>query len=142
MANIWKKWLTNSGRVRVVFALLYLFTTLGIPLSHTFQPFDKDVHHQHLEYSSCFLNSDEHIEVQNSIAFNQNDITETTKPNSQYCPTCLFLLTSKAFRSCSNISLYSTQTFVRTYVLLQLSFIKQLEWFCSAPLRAPPSITS
>ena len=142
MANIWKKRLTNSGRVRVVFALLYLFTTFYTLPSHTCQRVDKDVHNQNSGYSNHFLRSEENIKACNAIAFNQNDITETTKFSTQYCPVCLFLLTSKAFRPCSNVSLYSTQTVVRTQFLPQLSFIKQLEWFCSAPLRAPPGITS
>jgi len=134
-----KKWLTNSGRVQVIFALLYLLTTFGIPLSHTCQLVDKNVHPRHSECSSRLLHSESDVETQHATVLNQSSLTETYR---LHCPACLFSLTSKAFRARSNVSLCSTQTVVRTHILPQWDSIKQLEWFCSAPLRAPPSITS
>ena len=142
MVNIWKKWLKNVCEMRVVLVLLYGFATFGTPLYHTCQLADKGVDHRYSEYSSPRLHSDEYVKVQSVVVFNQNDITETAKSHNQYCAACLFSLTSKAFKLCPNTSLRSTQAVVRTQVLPQLSFIKQLEWFCSAPLRAPPIIAS
>ena len=137
MTNIWKKWLTGRGGMRVVLALLYLFATFGIPLSHTCKLGDKDGHNYHSECTSHQLQSDSSVEVHHT-AFNQNILSDRTDSHDLYCPACLYSLTSKAFKLYSNTSLYSAQTVVRTQVLPQLSFIKQLEWFCSAPLRAPP----
>ena len=142
MGNIWKKWFTNPGGMRVVLALLYGLATFGIPLGHTCQLADKDIHLRHLECSSHLLGNNSYAEVHHTATFNQNSLSDKTDFHDLYCPVCLYSLTSKAFKLCSKASLYSTQTVVRTQVLPQLNFIKQLEWFCSAPLRAPPSIAS
>jgi len=142
MTNIWKKWLTNPGGIRIVLALLYGLAMFGIPLSHTCQLADKDVHNHHSGCTGHRLLSDEHVEVQSVTAFNQNGLTEKDKSHNLHCPACLYSLTSKAFKLYSNASLYPIQTVVRTQILPQLDFTKQLEWFSSISLRAPPSITS
>ena len=142
MANIWKNWLKALGGLRVVLALLYLLATFSIPLSHTCHLADKDVHNYCSGCTGRGLLSDEHIEVQCVVVYNQNDTTETAKSHNKCCLACLYSLTSKAFKFYSNASLCSIKTVVKTQVLPQLSFTKQLEWFCSAPLRAPPSIAS
>ena len=141
MVNIWKKWFANPGGMRVVLVLLYLLATFDIPLSHTCQLTDKNVHNHNSECTSHLLQSNSYVEVHHT-AFNQNSLSGKTDAHDLYCPACLYLLTSKTAKLCSNTSLCSTQNVVRTQVLPQLSFIRQLEWFCSAPLRAPPSITS
>ena len=142
MADIWKKCLTNPGRMRIVFALLYLLTAFGIPLAHTYQLADKDIHHDHLECLNRLLHNDSYVKVQSATAFEQNGLTKPAESHDLYCPACLYSLTSKIFKSCSSTSMHSTQTVVRVQVLPQFCFIKQLEWFCSAPLRAPPCMTS
>ncbi len=142
MACVSKRWFINPGRVRVFLAFLYLFVTFGIPLSHTCQPADNEVYNHHSEGTRHLLHSDSCVEVHHTATLNQNSLSEKADSHDMYCPACLFSLTSKAFKLCSNNSLCSTQTIVRTQVLPQLSFIKQFEWFCSAPLRAPPSIAS
>jgi len=142
MADIWKKCLTNPGGMRVILAFLYLFAAFGIPRSHTCQLVDKDMHHRHSGFSSQLFHSDSYIEVHHIITFNQNSLSDKTDSHELDCPACLFSLTSKAFKLCSNTSLYSTQTVLRTQVLPQLSFIKQIDGFCSAPPRAPPNIAS
>ena len=142
MANIMKKWVTATWGIRVILAFLYLFATFGIPLSHTCQLTDKDIHNRHLECSSHLPGDDSYAEVHYTAVFNQNSLSDTTDSHDLYCPVCLYSLTPKAFKLCSNTSLCSTQNVVRTQILPELIFIKQLEWFCSAPLRAPPSIIS
>ena len=142
MSSILKKWIMLSGRIWVILALLYGLVAIGIPLNHTCQLADKDIHHRHSECSSHMLHSDSYVEVHHTAAFNQNSLSDKTDSHDLYCPACLYSLTSKVSKLCSNDSLCSIQTVVRTQVLPQLSFTKQLEWLCSAPLRAPPSITS
>ena len=140
MADIWKKWLKNPGWMRVVLAFLYLFTTFGTPLSHTCQLADKDIHRR---YSECTNHRHEGCNLTGlRLASSQSDCDNKNQPHSTYCSACLYSLTAKAFKFCSNASLYSIQAVVRTQILPQLNFTKQLEWFCSAPLRAPPSIAS
>ena len=141
MADIWKKWLKNPGGMRVVLAFLYLLATFGVPLSHTCQLADKDGYNYHSECTSYQLHNDSYVEV-HLTAFNQNNLSEKADSHNLYCPACLYSLTCKAFRVCSNGSLYSIQTVVRTQILPQLDFTKQLEWLSSISLRAPPSITS
>lgn len=141
MANIWKKWVAATGGMRSILAFLYILANLGISLDHTCQS-GKNVYHCHSERTNHQLEDDCYVAVQYITTFNQNSLSDKTETHNLYCPACLYSLTSKTFRLCSNVSLCSTQTVTRTQVLPQLSFIKQLEWFCSAPLRAPPSITS
>ena len=142
MVNVLKKNFTSHGQMRVVLALLYLLTTLSIPLSHTCQLAEKDAHNHHTECIGHQFQSNKCAEAHSAVALDQNDITETAKSQNHCCPACLYLLISKASKFCSNASLYSTQTVKRTQPLLQLGFTKQLEWLCSVSLRAPPSITS
>ena len=140
MAYIWKKWLTAPGGIRIILALLYLFVTFSIPLSHTCQLADKDVHSHHSECTNHRHEDGNLIELR--LASSQSNCDNKNQPNSTYCSACLYSLTSKAFKFCSNASLCSTQTVVRTQILPRLDFTKQLEWFSSVSLRAPPSITS
>ena len=137
MANILNKWLRAPQGTQIILAFLYVLVALGIPLNHTCHS-GRNVYHCHLECPNHQLADDCYATAQHAIAFNQNNLPGKTEAHSLCCPVCLYLLISKAFRFCSNASLCSTQTAVRTQVLPQLSFTKQLEWFCSNPLRAPP----
>ena len=139
MVGIWKKTLTNSGGMRVILVLLYGLATFGIPLSHTCQIVGGDIRQQ----SECADHGHEDGKLSESgLAFSQSNCDNENQPHSTYCSACLFSLTSKTFKLYLNTSLRPTQTVVRTQVLPKLSFVIQLELFCSAPLRAPPSIAS
>ena len=142
MVDIWKKLFTNRTRKQVFLTFLYLFVIFGIPLSHTCQSADKDIHHCRLESSSDLLNSDSYLEENHTAGFEQSSSSYKTDSHDLNCSACLFLLTAKVFELYPNISLYSTQTIAITQVLSQLNFIKQFKWLCSAPLRAPPIIAS
>ena len=142
MANIWKRRLVNSRGTGIILVFLYVFSTLGIQLSHTCQPFDGDTDHRHSECSGHLLQGDSDVEAHHTTIFNQNNLSEKADPHGLCCPACLYSLTSKTFKLYSNTSLCSTQTVIRTQALPQLSFTKQLECLYSALLRAPPSITS
>jgi len=142
MDVVWKKWITTTAIMHVFLALLYGVATFGIPFSHTCKLSDTDAHSRHAECSSHLLHDDSDSEVHHTTAFNQNNSSGKADSHNRSCPACLHSLTSKTVKFCSDTSLCFTQTVVRTQVLPQLSFTKQLEWFCSAPLRAPPSIAS
>ena len=140
MADIWKKWLNNPGGMRVILAFLYLLATFGIPLSHTCQLADKDIHRR---YSECTNHRHEDCNLTElRLVSSQSNCDNKNQPHSTYCSACLYSLTSKAFKFYSNASLYPIQTVVRTQILPQLDFIKQLEWLSLVSLRAPPGITS
>ena len=141
MGNAWKKWFTNPGGMQVVLVFLYMLAIFGIPLGHICKLSDKDRHDYHSGYISYHPKNDSSIRVHHTI-FNQNILSGKTDSHDLYCSVCLYSLTSKAFWTCSNISLHSTHAVKKTQILPQLSFTKQLEWFCSAPLRAPPHIAS
>jgi len=139
MVGIRKKLLTNSGGMRVILVLLYVLATFGIPLSHTCQVADGDIR----QHSECADHGHEDGKLSESgFAFSQSNCDNENQPHSTYCAACLYLQTSKTFKLYPNTSLRPTQTVVRTQVLPQLSFVIQIEWFCSAQLRAPPSIAS
>ena len=142
MANIWKNWFEVPGGMRIVLTLLYGLATFGIPLNHTCELSGKDVHNCHSEYASHQLHSDSYFEVHHTATFNPNNLSDKTDSHDMYCLACLYSLTSKDFKLFSNTSLGSIQTVVRTQILPQLNFTKQLEWLILISLRAPPSITS
>lgn len=137
MADIWKKCLKNPRGMRIILVLSYLLTTFGIPLTHTCELADNDIHH----YQSNCDGHQLHCDEPTVTAFYQYDSAETDESHDQYCMACLHSITSKTFKLCSD-SLYATQTVVRNQVLPQSSFVMQLQWLSSAPLRAPPSMTS
>ena len=142
MADVWKKWLRNRVGMRVVLALLYGLATFGIPLSHTCKLSHRDLDDQHLEYTSQQLHYESYVEVHHTATFNQNSFSNKADSHDQYCPACLYSLTSKTFRASSNISLCLIQAVTKPQILPQLNFAKEPYWFCSAPLRAPPVINS
>ena len=139
MRKTWKKRLTNPAGMRAVLALLYLLVSSGIPLGHTCQLVDK-VHH-------CYSKGTNHRHEDHSLteirlAPNQSNCDNKNQFHRTHCSACLYSLNSKTSKLCSNISLCTTQTVLINQVPAQFSFTKQLEWFYSAPLRAPPSIAS
>ena len=142
MNGIWKKWIVTTGKVRVILALLYLFSTFVIPRKHTCRLADKNIHRPHSEYSNRLLHCDSNIEVHHTTTFNRNSFSGKTDSHNLYCLACRYSLSFKTFKPYLNTSLCSTEIVVRTYVLPQLSFTKQIEWFCSTPPRAPPNIAS
>ena len=139
MKQVSKKWSIKSRGMRVILAFLYLLAFFFVPLKHTWQVPGNDVHNHQFDCNDHQSHCDEHAGIRLVTAFYQFDSAETDKSHDQHCMACLHSLT---FKLCSNTSLRATQIVVRTQVLPQLNFIKQLEWFCSAPLRAPPSIAS
>ena len=142
MSNILKKLFTNHKRSRVFLAFLYLFATFGILANHTCQSSDNDINQCYLECSSDLLHSDNSVKVQHTGDFNQNSLSYKIDSHELNCSACIFLLTTKVFKLYPKTSLCSTLTVIRTQISRHSSFAKQLEWFCSASLRAPPIITS
>jgi len=141
MNNAYKKWLINSGSMRVVFVMLYLLAIFAVPLSHTCHSSDKDVHDHQSSCDSHPLDCDASPHIGLVTTFCQYDSVEADESHSQHCMACMHSITSKTFKLCSD-SLYVTQTVVSTQVLAQSSFVMQFQWLVSAPLRAPPSMTS
>ena len=141
MKQVSKKWSIKSRGMRVILAFLYLLAFFFVPLKHTCQVPGNDVHNHQFDCNDHQSHCDEHAGIRLVTAFYQFDSAETDKSHDQHCMACLHSLTFKTFKLCSN-SLYATQTVVRTQALPQLSFVMQLQWLSSAPLRAPPSMTS
>ena len=142
MTKIWKRWFTNLGGMRIVLALLYLLATFSAPLSHTCCHVGTETSHQHLQCAGHTRQNDTYLEEHYTASLNQNSLDKKADSHELYCAACLYSLKIKIFKLSSNTSLCLTQAVAKTQVLPQFSFIKQLEWFCSAPLRAPPSIAS
>ena len=142
MTNIWKRWFANLGGMRTALAFLYLLTTFSVPLHHTCCPVGTDTSHQHLQCAGHARQNDCYLEEHHTASLNQNSLGKKADFHELYCAACLYLLKIKIFKLSTNTSLCLTQAVAKTQVLPQFSFIKQLEWFCSAPLRAPPSMAS
>ena len=139
MTGIWKKQFTNHGGMRVILALLYLLATFGIGLNHTCQLVDENAHNKHRECANHKHEDDNFVETR--FVFSQADCENKNQSRSVYCAACLYSLISKTFKLRSKISLCSIETTVRIQILPEFNFTKQLEWFSSIYLRAPPCIT-
>ena len=138
MANIWEKWISATGGMRLIIAFLYAFVSLSISLHHTCRHSPKNIYNCQ---SACAVHRsdvDGHSTVLSGAAFFQNASAEETESHLSYCPACLYSLISKAFESGPNTSLLLVQAIVKTQVMPQLSYVEQLQWLTSVSLRAPP----
>ena len=142
MMNAYKKWFINSGWTQAFLLVLYLLTTFGVPLTHTCQLADKDVHHCYLECSDAILSEDSYAEENHIADLDQGNVFYSIDSDGPNCYACHFSLTTKVVKLYQHNSLGLTQTVASTQILPHLSFVMQLEWLSSAPLRAPPSMTS
>ena len=138
MFNIWVKWVAASGGTKLILAFLYAFASLNFSLNHTCRPSSKDVYCCQSESASHQSQTDGHAVVQSITVFSQSTSSTENKSNDLYCLACLYSLTSKAFKLCSNTSICLAQVIFLTQFISQLSFKKQLECLTSVSLRAPP----
>ena len=129
MTYIWNKWISADKYACIVIALLYLFISLVIPLTHTC--------YLHNNYDHCACCAD-HCLVNSHTVLN-NSAADTVIAHNQQCLACLYVLISKTFELSTNSSLYAVRTVVNTYALFESCFFKSLQWLCSYPLRAPPA---
>jgi hypothetical protein len=142
MLTLLNKPFRYSNEMRVVIALLYGFVTLTASLNHTCYSAKEDAHGHHLENSSCDLAEASRAGTRLTIALNQNSSDGKVLSRRQYCLACLYSLTSKFLKLNSAASLASVEGVVKIRFIHHPNFVRQFEWFSSAPLRAPPILTS
>ena len=138
MANILKKWIKAPKRMRVILALLYGYVGLAISLNHTCCPARKYVPNCHLEWLDHHLSDDGCAELYFESTFNQNVFHSKSESHNQYCPACLYNLTSKPSKFSSEPLLVAAETKAKIQILRYWNFTNQFEWLRSNPLRAPP----
>jgi len=142
MFTLLKKWFSASLCMRVIVALLYGLVTLTASLHHTCYSAKEDPHGWRLENSSCNFIEGCCGETPLKIGINQHNSNDKLLSCKQDCQACLYSLTSKPSKLCSAASLVSVETVVKVRFIYHSNFTKQFEWFSSAPLRAPPIVTS
>lgn len=133
-----KKWIKAPKKMRVIIALLYVYVGLAISLDHTCYPTRKYVDNCHLENIDHNLSADGCAELCFASTFNQNSFHSKFESHDQYCPACLYLLTSKSSKFSSEPLLIAAETVAIIQILRHWNFTSQFEWLCSNPLRAPP----
>jgi len=142
MFTLLKKWFSASLCMRVIVALLYGLVNFTVPLNHTCYSAKEDPYGCYLAHPSCQFTDGSCARTRHKIALNQNISDDKVFSYGQFCLACLYSLTSKLFKLNSATSLVSVDAFVKVRFIYHLNFTKQFEWFSSAPLRAPPIITS
>jgi hypothetical protein len=142
MITLLKKRFYASPYMRVIVALFYGLINFTVLLNHTCCSAKEEPYGCHIENSSCHFPEESCAGTRPKIALNQNSADGKVSSRRQYCSACLYSLTSKLFRLNSAVFMASVDAVVETRVILHLNFTKQLEWFSSAPLRAPPILTS
>ncbi len=142
MFTILKKWGSASLCMRVIVALLYGLVNFTLLLNHTCYSTKEKLHGCHLENSSYHFDEESCAGTRIEIELNQNSSNSNVLSYRQYCPACLYLLTSKLFKLNSTASMVPVEAVVKIRLIYHLNFTKQFEWLSSAPLRAPPIVIS
>jgi hypothetical protein len=142
MFTLLKKWFGASLCMRVIVALLYGLITLTASLHHTCYSAKEEPHGCHSAHPSCQFTDGSCAGTLLNIELNHKSSNSKVLSYSKYCLACLYSLTSKLFKLNSATSLVSVEAVVKVRFICHLNFIKQFEWFSSAPLRAPPIVTS
>jgi len=142
MFTVLKKRFSTSLCMRVIVALLYGLVNFTLLLNHTCYSTKEEQHGCHLENSSYLFGEESCAGTRIEIEFNQNSSNSNVLSYRQYCPACLYLLTSKLFRLNPAAPLILVEAVVRVRFIYHLNFTKQFEWLSSAPLRAPPIVIS
>ena len=142
MFTLLKKRFGASLCMRVIFALLYGFVTLTASLHHTCYPAKEEPHSCRLEDPSCRSIEGCWGETPLKTGVDQHNSNDKLLSCKRYCQACLFSLTSKPSKLCSTASLVSIEAIVKNRVISCLYLAKQFDLISSAPLRAPPIITS
>ena len=141
MADILKIWIKAPGKIRVVFALLYVLVPLSVSLNHICNDSGLKPHSCHLDSSDCHFPDDNHPKIYLKTAHSQNCSDSKVLSHSQKCPACTYLLKSKSSKFCSPSSTLNVRADVKRHILPYWNFTNQFQWLCSNSLRAPPIIT-
>ena len=142
MFTFLKKWFSASLCMRVIVALLYGLVNFTLLLNHTCYSTKEELHSCHLENSSYHFGEESCARTRIEIELNQNSSNSKILSYRQYCPACLYSLTSKLFKLYSMAPMVSVEAVVKIRLIYHLNFTKQFEWLSSAPLRAPPIVIS
>ncbi len=142
MFTLLKKWFNASLCMRVIVALLYGLVNFTVHLNHTCYSAKEEPYGCHSAHPSCQFTDGGCARTRLNIKLNHESSNSTVLSYSKYCLACIYSLTSKLFKLNSATSLVSVEAVVKVRFIYHLSFTKQFEWFSSAPLRAPPIVTS
>jgi len=142
MFTFLKKWFSASLCMRVIVVFLYGLVNFTLLLNHTCYSTKEELHSCHLENSSYHFGEESYARTRIEIELNQNSSNSIVLSYRQYCPACLYSLTSKLYKLNSTASMVSVEAVVKIRLIYHLNFTKQFEWLSSAPLRAPPIVMS
>ena len=142
MFTLLKKRFGASPGMRIIVALLYGLVNFTVLLNHTCYSNKEDLHGWRFKYSSCHFEEGRCAEARLKFELNQNNPNGKIFSDRQYCTACLYSLTSKLYKLNPPTPLVSVEAVVKVQFIYHLNFTKQFEWLSSAPLRAPPIVTS
>ena len=142
MFTLLKKWFGASLCMRVFVALLYGLVNFTVLLNHTCYSTKKDPYGCRLAHLSCQFTDGSCAGIRLNIELNHKSSDSKVLSYRKHCSACLYLLSSKLFKLNQTTPQVLVDAFLKARFIFHLNFAKQFEWFSSAPLRAPPIVTS
>ncbi len=130
---VWQK------TARAMMAGAYLFVTFAIPITHTCGLIETRYGHHFDNPGSCSC-TEIHTELQSGSA--QDKYEPEILSGSGSCMACQYSIASKSTEVHAGGVLISTKVFACFQTLPARGLVKQVEWFTSIFLRAPPNINS
>jgi hypothetical protein len=127
---------------RIVLAGVYLFVTVGVPLTHNCIPDGSCSRHFDLNNSIHCCNEEGQCGAGEGASFEERYFGAARKFGHGACLACLYSSTAKTPVWVFGGSLVTYEAESKVQVPKGNGLAKSLGWLCSHPLRGPPGITS
>ncbi len=128
----------RHGVARIAVAIIYLFITFTISLTHTCNLYKADPRACHSNSAYHCWSFESHTCTQLKIALFQNSFKTKVLTHHGPCMACLYSITSRTVQVIPGPSLVNTKLLTSVRALHDSLVTKQFEWTSSIVLRAPP----
>jgi hypothetical protein len=127
---------------RIVLAVIYLYVTSTVPLTHDCIGDGSCPRHCHLSDSNHCCDERGHCGAEEGASFDEHYFSSEGKFAHGACLACLYSATAKTPASALGVSLVILEAESRVQAPKDSDVTKSFGWLCSHPLRGPPGITS
>jgi hypothetical protein len=127
---------------RIFLAVVYLFVTVGVPLTHDCIGNGSCSRHFDLNNSVHCCEGEGHCGAEEEASFEERDFSSERKLGHGVCLACLYSATAKTYASGFGGSFVIYEGESKAETPKDNGLAKSFVWLCSHPLRGPPGITS
>jgi len=133
MSAFLRKSVRADNTARFVVAVIYLFITFTIPLSHTCHLHGVGSHHYRCETEAW---------AKPVVPSERDNCKAQALSSNDLCMACVYLGNSKASEITAKLTVINTEIPISSQFLPRSRALKQYEWMFSILTRAPPIIIS